>query len=91
VILIRRTKNNIGKKGKCSTWIWKDYKHMISIALLHITTKNLLRSIWFNTPQLAAVTGGVGDLFPHKGKDFKVKSLMPRSLLLGSSLGISKR
>jgi hypothetical protein len=21
-----------------------------------------------------AVTGGVGDLFPHKGKDFKVKS-----------------
>jgi hypothetical protein len=49
-----------------------------------------LRSIWFNTPQLAAVTGGVGDLFPHKGKDFKVKSLIPRSLLLGSSFVFQK-
>jgi hypothetical protein len=48
----------------------------------------LLRSIWFNTPQLAAVTGGVGDLFPPKGKDFKVKSLIPRSLLLGSSFSM---
>jgi len=25
----------------------------------------LLRSLWFNTPQLAAVTGGAGDLFPR--------------------------
>jgi hypothetical protein len=30
----------------------------------------LLRSIWFNTPQLAAVTGGAGDMFPRKDKDF---------------------
>jgi hypothetical protein len=33
----------------------------------------------------------VGDLFPHKGKDLKVKSLIPRSLLLGFSLTVPRR
>jgi hypothetical protein len=32
---------------------------------------------------LGRKTGGVGDLFPHKRKDFKEKSSIPRSLLRG--------
>ena len=38
----------------------------------------------FNTPPLGALcAGGAGDMFPRKDKDFKVKSLIPSSLLLG--------
>ena len=49
---------------------------------------NLGRSpLRFNTAPLGAVnTGGAGDLFPRKGKDFKVKSSIPQGLPCGGSL-----